>query len=381
MKIIAVGDIMPGGILSGVNNNYVSQDVLDILCSGDIRVGTLETAIGDKPTFYDEKMNRKADVIYAKDCDLKKLKDLNIDIVSLANNHFFDLGPNGANHTIMLLDKLGIKHIGAGRNIEEAQKPVIEMINGHSVAFLAFCDWREETVGWCPFASDNNPGVNPMYDNYVVEEIKKYKKLYDYVVVMPHWGIEHSFYPTRHVYDTARLMRRAGADLILGGHTHRVQPVVNYGSSSVAYSMGNFLFPDRLLNFPRSTWYPEDEIDYSSLPETFGYPRYVYEPTYKHWIRLGKIGMIVSSVIKPECVKSDYVITKMMDRSLELAPELFDEVAIINRLSWMMRWNLYPIDIYYRSVKKFIHKKKKNCRNLIKRFLLKVGFINSVGSE
>ena len=50
IKIIGVGDIMPGGVLAGVNEGYVSQEVLEVLRKGDIRVGTLETAIGNSST-------------------------------------------------------------------------------------------------------------------------------------------------------------------------------------------------------------------------------------------------------------------------------------------------------------------------------------------
>ncbi len=138
IRIAAVGDIMPVGILSGLNTGYVTQEVLEALQDADIRVGTLETAIGDKPGFNEEKMKRKGDVIYAKDEDLNKLKQLDFDIVSLANNHYFDLGLDGARHAIQLLDELGIKHIGAGNNIKEASAPAIEIVDNKKIAFLAF---------------------------------------------------------------------------------------------------------------------------------------------------------------------------------------------------------------------------------------------------
>ena len=63
VTIIGVGDIMPGGVLAGVNEGYVSQEVLEMLRKGDIRVGTLETAIGNSPTFNQEKMSRKGDML------------------------------------------------------------------------------------------------------------------------------------------------------------------------------------------------------------------------------------------------------------------------------------------------------------------------------
>lgn len=308
MKIAAVGDIMPGGILAGIDDGWVSEDVLTMLFEADVRVGTLETAIGNEPNFYQEKMDRLADVIYAKDHDLVKLKQLKIDIVSLANNHFFDLGPEGAEHAIQMLDQLGIKHIGAGKNIDEASRPITLIRDGKKVTFMAFCDWRSNTVGWCPFASNNKPGLNPMYDDYVVKEIKKYKKQSDIVVVMPHWGVEHTWITSNHVYTLSKKMIKAGADLILGSHSHRVHPVVNFKNSSVAYSLGNFLFPDRLINPPRSTYYPVDSIDISSLPITDGYP-YVEEVTYKKWKQLARIGMIVISVFEKERIISTYKLT------------------------------------------------------------------------
>ena len=120
MRIVAVGDIMPDGILNKSNKKFISQEVEHILSLGDIRIGTLETAIGNIPSFCVEKMERLGDVIYVKDDDVKRLIELNINIVSLANNHFFDLGAEGAEHAIKLFDKLEIKHFGGGRNIEEA---------------------------------------------------------------------------------------------------------------------------------------------------------------------------------------------------------------------------------------------------------------------
>lgn len=256
MKIVSVGDIMPGGVLNGTSKEYVSSEIKQLLATGDLRIATLETAIGNEPIYYEEKMKRKADVIYAEDDDLKRLVELNINIVSLANNHFFDLGSEGATHTIQLLDKLGIKHCGAGRNLKEASEPVVEIINGKSIAFLAFCDWRDETTGWCPFATETTAGVNPMYDDYVVAEIKKYRSLYDYIIIMPHWGIEYDHKPSVNVYKTSLKMLKAGANIILGGHTHCVQPIINRNGTSVVFSMGNFLFPDRLICPPRSTYYP-----------------------------------------------------------------------------------------------------------------------------
>lgn len=294
INIVAVGDIMPGGILHGTNGPFVSEELLRLLQNGDVRVGTLECAIGDEPTFCQEKLLRDGDLVYALDDDIKRLLDLNINVVSLANNHFFDLGQSGAVHTIELLDKYGILHCGAGINLSEAQKPAVATINGKAVAFLGFCDYHNyQYMGWIPYANRIEAGVNPLQEELALSLISRTKKDYDYVVVMPHWGVEHTFEVTPWVEQMSRKMLKAGADLILGSHPHRVQPVINTKKKSIVYSMGNFLFPDRLIAPPlRSTFYPTSNIDITKLPMTSGYP-VVAEATYKVWPPLARIGMIL----------------------------------------------------------------------------------------
>lgn len=326
IKIIAVGDIMPGGVLNGTSKKYVSQNVMEILASGDLRVGTLETAIGNEPNFNVEKMNRYGDVIYVEDEDSKRLLELNINVVSLANNHFFDLGTEGAEHTIALLDKLGIKHCGGGCNIQEASAPAVVTIKNKTIAFLAFCDWHPGTTGWCPFATDLEPGVAPMYDDFVVEEIKKYRPKYDYIVVIPHWGKEYNYRPTIDVYCTSQKMLKAGADLILGGHTHCVQPIINRNGKSIVYSMGNFLFPDRLICPPRSTYYPHPLIDIDKLPKTDAYP-YVNEITFKIWKPMARVGMIVTATMDENGINSTAHYTNLSKENYITIKELEAEIS------------------------------------------------------
>ena len=137
-----------------------------------------------------------------------------------------------------------------------------------------------------------------MFDDYVVEQITKYKAMYDFIVVIPHWGKEHTFVTTRPVYELARKMVDAGADVILGGHAHRIQPVATTKAAVIAYSMGNFFFPDRLIANPRSTYYPETPLDIWSLPTTRGYP-FVEHVTLKLWKPMARLGEIVTVGLHP----------------------------------------------------------------------------------
>jgi len=299
MKIIAVGDMMPGGVLNRREDEYVCDEIRTLLRSADLRVGTLETAIGNEPTFSNEKMSRRADVIYAEDEDLERIVSLDINIVSLANNHFFDLGEDGARHTIEMLDKLGIKHCGAGMNLPEAAAPAVVEISGRTYAFIGCCDWREKTVGWCPMATNDNPGVNPMTEDNILPQIRACKKRYDFVVVMPHWGIEYQYTPSLEQYSLAKKMIAAGADIIIGGHTHCIQPTCNVSKKPVVFSHGNFLFPDRLIVAPRSTYYTPEKVNFDTIPVTFDYP-YVETLTLKRWGEVGRVGQVTEFSLDDE---------------------------------------------------------------------------------
>lgn len=291
IRIACVGDIMPGGILHGKNQQFVNADVISYLSTADIRIATLETAIGENLNFDPEKMSRKKDIVYVPNSDLKRLKTLNINLVSIANNHIYDLGLEGLKNTMHQLDILGIKYCGAGINLEEASKPAIINVKGKSVAFISFCDFRDDTVGYVPIAEEAKPGINPLYDSHVISEIRKYKKICDYVFVIPHWGTEHTYMPSPVVWDLSRKMIKAGVDGIIGSHPHRVQPIINYKHKIIIYSLGNFMFFDRYINSPRPTYYPSLNENVESFPVTYEYP-YVTEPTLKLWPFSARIGMI-----------------------------------------------------------------------------------------
>lgn len=312
IRIKAVGDLMPGGVLSGSDSVFITERVREFLCDADIRVGTLECSIGNKPTFCEKKRQHSSAFVYAKDEDLKRIKYMGFDAVSLANNHFFDLGEEGALHTMEQLDKLGIKYFGAGKTLEEAQAPLIYNISGESVAFLGFCDMRLKHM---QFATNNTPGVNPMERNHVKKTIQEAKKQNNYVIVLVHWGKEHTWWPRPHVVRMAKVMRKAGASLIIGDHPHRIQSFQNNRKCPVAFSLGNFLFPDRMINTPYVTYYPENDIDVFRLPRIYDFER-VSEPSIKSWPNISNIGMVIDARCANERIIANYRLTQITRRGL-----------------------------------------------------------------
>lgn len=292
VSIAFLGDIMPGGVISG-KEEFVDDDILHYLSDFDLRIATLECAIGDCFEYDSMKMQGRMNIIYAKDIDIQKIEALNIDIAILANNHVFDLGIDGFLHTCELLDKCKILHCGAGMNLEEAAKPAVVEIKGKRICFFAYCQYNTPYVGYVPIATECSPGINPLDINKVVADIAEAKKEFDYVFVIPHWGVEYISFPTVECKNLAYKMIEAGADGVIGGHPHRVQPYLQYRKKPVFFSLGNFLFADFFMTPPRPIWYPnENEIELRSIKITYDYPFPMKEPLKRVWRNFSRIGEI-----------------------------------------------------------------------------------------
>ena len=354
IKIKIVGDVMPSGVLYGKEDLFVSDAVVENLKDADLRIANLECAVSpycDSPHFDPEKMSRLMDTVWCIDEDLDRIVKMGFEVVCLANNHLYDLDKDGLIYTIQQLDSLKILHCGAGLNLEEASKPAVITIGDKTIAILSFCDYREETVGYVPFATEDTPGLNPLYPmSYSCSEVKKYKELYDYVLVVPHWGVEHTWVATSAVIKDAKMLIDSGADAILGGHPHRIQTPFYYKKKPVFPSLGNFFFPDRYLNKPRPTWYPAKGTDTSTYPRLYGYP-WVEEPTIKVWPEKGRVEMISTLCVGDKITMSyDYVYLNS-DNYLGSLSKLTSVLSIIDVLQLKITLLMYKCKIFYIFVK------------------------------
>lgn len=292
MNIIFCGDVMPGGVLP-YQNEYISSEVKRYLDSFDLRVGTLEAAIGTGIPYDQTKMNGRMNIVYARNEDFFRVSEMGFDIVSLANNHVFDLGEEGLRNTINILKQNNIKYCGAGLNIEEASAPAIIEKDGVQIAILAYCMYGNKYLGYVELAGENKAGVNPLDIDKVVEDIKKCKEIYDYVIVMPHWGREYSYLPMTECKEMAWQMIDAGADAIIGGHAHNIQPSITYKNKKAFFCLSNFLFPDYYMHPPRPIWYPDAGYDLKTIGRSYCYPDHIETPTTSVWRNSSRVGMVV----------------------------------------------------------------------------------------
>ena len=299
MKILFLGDIMPGGVLP-YQDAYIDGGLLSYLKQFDFRVGTLECGVGEGLPFDEAKMARTGSIVFARNEDLARLVELGIDVVSLANNHAFDLGLEGFENAVRQLDALGIKHCGAGHDRDEAKKPAVIEKDGQRVAVIGcMLDCAVPLV--FHKAGDDAYGVYQADIKTLMADISDAKRKYDRVVVMPHWGKEHSYYPPARCVKWAKKMIDAGADAVIGSHPHVVNPVVRYKGKFIYFSLGNFLFPDKCMQVPRPMYYPASREECRSLRRVWTYPKHIDTPVLAVWHGKNRIGMMAEMELCPGC--------------------------------------------------------------------------------
>lgn len=296
ITISAVGDFMPGGLLSSnidiYKNSFLTDKVRRSL-NADIMFCNLECPLCnlEGPPY------RLKTSIHAKEESIIYLKNAGFNIVSIANNHATDFGWSSLEKTIKLLDENNIRHVGAGKNLDEARKPAIININGVKIGFLAYCTGIfsmvptvEEDVR---YATEDSYGVSPYDPNSINGDIENLKKDADYIIVSMHWQDEFIHYPIPEVISEAHRIIDLGADLILGHGPHVLQGYEEYHGGMILYSLSNFLFSpwfvtneDRWINYDGKgkirRWHPESRkgvIFRCSIPSNKEKINYKFIPT------------------------------------------------------------------------------------------------------
>lgn len=170
------------------------------------------------------------------------LKQVGVDIVSLANNHVYDYYEEGLLETMETLKENQILYVGAGKNLDEAENIVYFIINGKKIAITAATQ-IERSYNYTKEATETSAGVlKTLRPDKYVEVLREASRYADYVVAFVHWGTEGESHYEADQVSLARRFVQAGADVIIGGHTHCLQGVTFYDQVPVFYSMGNFWF-------------------------------------------------------------------------------------------------------------------------------------------
>ena len=185
----------------------------------------------------------------ANPSNIEMYAQIGVDLVSLANNHAYDYGEQALLDTFSTLEGAGIPYVGAGRNIEEAKKPVYLIANGMKIAVVSATQIERNAVPDTKEATMTNAGVLRCMDpTALLEVIAQAKANSDFVILYIHWGTE-SQETTDWLQDKqAPIYAEAGVDLIIGDHPHCLQKIECISGVPVVFSLGNYWFNSKTQN-------------------------------------------------------------------------------------------------------------------------------------
>ena len=216
------------------------EAVLPLLQDADLIVGNLE-CLAEGAAQNEKKVPR----IRTSARALEALKDLKLGLVSLATNHVYDNLEEGFQNTVQKLDEIEVSHLGASLNKEEASKPFVFEKNGTKIGFLNYV--HEDTNPKMPV--DAKVYAN-LYDlPKILADVKSLKSEVDKVVLLLHWGgkCDYGYLPHQEQVNHAKQMVDAGADAIIGHHTHTFQSHLIYKNAPIYFGLGNFCFDDIVM--------------------------------------------------------------------------------------------------------------------------------------
>ncbi|MFI3226466.1 MAG: CapA family protein [Clostridia bacterium] len=172
------------------------------------------------------------------------LIDMGIDIITVANNHVFDVNADGLQNSLEYFrDNTDILTVGAYLNQEEYDDIRLIEENGTTFSFVAA---TELTNGLSISSSSELVLMLTGNEEEFLSRIAKADEISDVVIVNVHWGYEYHNSPNDMQIDLAQKMTDAGADIIIGHHPHVIQPIeyvtTDAGNTSlVVYSLGNLI--------------------------------------------------------------------------------------------------------------------------------------------
>jgi poly-gamma-glutamate synthesis protein (capsule biosynthesis protein) len=170
------------------------------------------------------------------------MRDAGVEVGSLANNHAYDRGPDGVVDSRHNLEAAGIAAVGAGKDQDQALEPAMFQLDGWTVAVLGFDEVLDPLDA---VAGPNKPGTAAGHDfSLMVRAVKDAAERADLVVVMIHWGVELDTQPREYQIEEGHRLIDAGADVIFGAHSHRLQPMSVYHGRPIFWSLGNFVWPN-----------------------------------------------------------------------------------------------------------------------------------------
>lgn len=245
VTICFTGDILlSDGVLAAYDRDGL-EGILDKVLAKELADADITMVNGEFP--FSERGTKAPDKQFTFRISPSRVSifnEMGIDIVTLANNHALDFGTDALLDTLETIKGAGILTAGAGADLDEAKAPVYVEIKSQTFAFLG-ASRVIPVPSWN--AGANTPGMLTTYDPaLLIEQIQEAKKNADTVIVYVHWGLERKEYPEEYQRNLGQRYVDAGADLVVGSHSHCLQGIEFYNGVPIVYSLGNFIFGETI---------------------------------------------------------------------------------------------------------------------------------------
>jgi len=259
MKALLLGDLSPTAVSDELfKNNDIKtlyNDTQAMHKDCDVCFVNLECAITESENAIKKfGPNLKANLNTAK-----VLKELGVTHCGLSNNHIFDFGVEGALDTLKALDEAGLEYTGFGKDYEDSRRDLIIEKNGEKIAIIAVCEHEYS------YALEDRMGSRPFDEFETLEDIREAKKNADRVIVIYHGGKEHCRFPSPRLVRAFRAMARAGADVVLGQHSHCIGCYEYYEGCHLLYGQGNYHFVKPSFMTVAESWNTSLAVRYDTV--------------------------------------------------------------------------------------------------------------------
>jgi poly-gamma-glutamate capsule biosynthesis protein CapA/YwtB (metallophosphatase superfamily) len=235
------GDVHFEGVLASklaASPSRVLAPIAPVLGEADLAVVNLETAVTNSGAAAS-----KTFVFRTPSTAFAALRGGSIDVASMANNHGMDYGESGLRDSLAAAKRYRFPVIGIGLDGRRAYAPYRMTVRGQRIAVLAATQVLDDHLISAWTAGPGKPGLASAKDvPRLVREIRRTRRTSDTVVVYLHWGVELEQCPTTDQRTLARALVRAGADIVVGGHAHRLLGAGKMGKALVGYGLGNFVW-------------------------------------------------------------------------------------------------------------------------------------------
>jgi len=235
------GDVHFEGVIETelrTSPRLVLASIGPVLRTADIAVVNLETAVTSRGAPVSKEFTFRA-----SPAAFTALAAGGVDVASMANNHGLDYGQPGLRDSLGAAKRARFPIIGIGLDDRQAYRPYRATVNGQRISIIGATQVLDDWLISSWTAGPGKPGLASAKDvPRLLRAVREARADSETVVVFLHWGVELEQCPSARQRTLAKQLVTAGADVVVGGHAHRVQGAGRLGKALVGYGLGNFVW-------------------------------------------------------------------------------------------------------------------------------------------